>query len=407
MPARSTILFSAGYYYNNSGIGYVYSSNAGDIANSTQVNNVVRGTYVGIAGTCKRLTATVATEGGSTGRVIKFVKNGTPTSQTIPIANGATGTFSNTSNADSMAVGDVFDITLEATITNTWAVNNVSIEFEHATNCVGILANWFSSTNNVTTVRYSVVGGYGSQVSTEADVEQYIDVACTMSRMSVHLNTNTRTTALDITLRKNNADTAITYSVPSATTGRFTDTTHTAAFAAGDRATISWLSSTGTGSWGQAFITTTADYGSAADDFILLNAAHTSCPWGTNIGTRKATLGAYLPSGTWNSTSTLPVIISPWTLIKSRLHVLTNATTGNSTFSWRKNDVAQTALDVVVPSATTGHFTTTGSASYAANDNITMSITTTTTGALTARTWAAVMTKLPSSSPRNMGSMAG
>lgn len=391
--ARTSISFASGYYSNVSTQAYAHHSHIGDSGNNKSVDAANTQAYIGIAGTFKKLTVAVVTENGATGRIVKIWKNNAAGVQSISIGNGLTGLFSDISNTDSFAVGDLLDFGVITSNTSTWAFSDISVEFEHSTNCINFLTGYFNSTNNATSVRYSTLAGYQSQVSTEADVEQYIDVACTLNRLSVMLSTNSRNTTLAVAVRKNNVDTAMTTSIAAGTTGRFTNPSSTATFAVGDIASIGWTPVAGTGSHGVSYTTVTADYG-AVDEFLLLNASHTSTTWGSGPATRKWRPGTYLPTGSILNSSTWAYPISAYTFSKSRLHVLTNATTGASTFDWRKNDVASGTIAVSVPSGTTGHFTTTGSFEIAASQGIGTSIVTTTSGAMTCRTWGAVMAQV-------------
>lgn len=70
--------------------------------------------------------------------------------------------------------------------------------------------------------------------ATEALIQIPIPVACTLSNLYVNVTANASTTNVTVTVRKNGSSTAIVATITALTTGAFTDTTHSATFAAGD-----------------------------------------------------------------------------------------------------------------------------------------------------------------------------
>ena len=89
------------------------------------------------------------------------------------------------------------------------------------------------SLSSVGTVDYRAPSDNGLS-ATEALVQVPMPLAGTVSNLYVNVTANASTTNITVTVRKNGVNTAIVATVTALTTGAFTDTTHSVAFAAGD-----------------------------------------------------------------------------------------------------------------------------------------------------------------------------
>lgn len=79
------------------------------------------------------------------------------------------------------------------------------------------------------------LAGYNGIGATENDRQTIAPVACTLQKFYVRVTANTYGSNSTFTIRKNEASTSIVATVTASTTGTFSDTSNTAAVAAGDR----------------------------------------------------------------------------------------------------------------------------------------------------------------------------
>jgi hypothetical protein len=155
---------------------------------------------------------------------------------TLTVPASTTGTFEDTTNADTIASGDLYDWQL--------VVGGAS----------GILTNMVGATAVYGTTSSEIVGGFsfytfdGTQHfvafisadqsfigATESSIAIPIGLDATLSKYHVFVTSNTATGTVNYTLRKNSASTAITIAVPTATTGHFEDLTNVVDVKAADQ----------------------------------------------------------------------------------------------------------------------------------------------------------------------------
>lgn len=100
--------------------------------------------------------------------------------------------------------------------------------------------------SQATTVYFNPVYPNNSD-TTESNWDFPIPKAGTLKNFYVRVKSNTANQACTLTIRKNGADTALTLTVPSSTSGTFSDTSNTVSVAAGDLITIKDVSTTTSG----------------------------------------------------------------------------------------------------------------------------------------------------------------
>ena len=83
--------------------------------------------------------------------------------------------------------------------------------------------------------------------ATETQVQLLITRAATLQNLTVKANSNTRADATTVTVRKNNANTAITVSITAGSTALFQDLVNTVAVVAGDLVSIQFVTGAGGG----------------------------------------------------------------------------------------------------------------------------------------------------------------
>lgn len=220
--------------------------------------------YMGVAGTLKRLGCRVISNSGAT-TILRSRINGGNGNLSVTITSSTTGVFEDTSNTDTIAVGDLsnyhcdFNVaTPNVTITLMWS------EFE-STADEGLIL-WAKPASGLTInafPRFTQIGGaIATAISTENDARTKAQVAFTAKNLSIYISSNSVNATMTCTLKKGGVDTALTVPVGATSTGRFSDTSNTVAIAATDTLTYG-ITSAGAGTSAWRTISMAAEYASA------------------------------------------------------------------------------------------------------------------------------------------------
>lgn len=202
------------------------------LANAQQV--------VGFAATHKNMsvTCTTNTRASSSTSVGSMVNAGAG-NLLVTVAASTTGLFEDTSNSDSLSVGDLIAIfTTTGTGTGSFipTVTKTEIESTSGYSLVGYGHAGTAVLNTQPTVKYYPIGGaLTTAITTESQVDQYVPVALTASYMRVYISANNCSGTSTWTLRVNGADSALSASITASTTGAFSDTSNTVDLSVGDR----------------------------------------------------------------------------------------------------------------------------------------------------------------------------
>lgn len=176
--------------------------------------------------------------------------------QTISVGSNATGKFENIASGDSIAASDLIDVKfVPGAATGQLGVSIISALFQadsgtvisrRTTTCG---ADFIPSTTAYLTLEsdYDDSDANGIGDTNENHTKLDMQTAGTFNNASVHVETNTITTSSTYTLRKNGANTAVTVSIPSSTSGYFDDTSNAVSVVVGDDVNHQFVSgSTGT-----------------------------------------------------------------------------------------------------------------------------------------------------------------
>lgn len=204
-----------------------------------------------VAGTLDLLQATVDAVG--TGRSIRFRKNTANGNQVVSPTDTTAGTYTDNTNSDAIASGDLINLLYQSTGTPTY--NTVRMRFKATTDhaCYYTAAkNTTSQTPTDSTTYYFKCFGRSPTLTTiEANAKTMARVAGTLQNAQLFLQTNAR--MQDSTYRSRidtgggSANGNIVVTVTASTTGLFEDNSHTDAIASGDRWNFALTSGTGGG----------------------------------------------------------------------------------------------------------------------------------------------------------------
>lgn len=227
---------------------------SGQNASANTVENSAN-QYFGVGGTLKNLFVYINTNARTTTTTVQSRKNGGNGNLTVSIGSTATGVFEDTSNSDTISATDVLCTTF-VTGTGTGSITPKVIATEFLTTdsksvmFAGRLSTGWDIAFGIT--RYLSVGGaISSPLTTESQTYTKALANFTLSNLSVYVSANTVNGADTVTLIKNGSTTALTVSVTSSTTGRFTDTSNTVSIVSTDTINLRAVTagSSGTQTW--------------------------------------------------------------------------------------------------------------------------------------------------------------
>jgi len=175
--------------------------------------------------------------------------NGANGNQSVSIGSGTTGDFEDTINTDSLSANDEinYQVVRGAGGTN-FRIPIFSTTMENATNGVRYMIGRDVDISNNAGTRFWPIVNESQSETTEANAENVIRFAATMSRLREFYSVNTLNGAVTVVSRINSADGNLTMSITAATTGEFEDTSNSDTLAAGDTIDLSHTEGATTGS---------------------------------------------------------------------------------------------------------------------------------------------------------------
>lgn len=179
---------------------------------------------------------------------IRTRKNSANGAQSVSIGSNATGVFEDTSNTDTIAVGDKIAIqTTPGATVGTMTLSVFSMLFDATTNTVtkyGVQP-WNTISTASTTFFQPLSGTAAANTTTEANVKCRQRKAGIFASLAINVSSNART-ATTLKTRKNGADATLTLSITASTSGFFEDTTHSDAVVVDDDFNFALVTGTGT-----------------------------------------------------------------------------------------------------------------------------------------------------------------
>jgi len=327
----------------------IYSVAAGDhVGLSDAVATIFR-----VAGTFSKLLVRFSTNSKSTTTTFQSRKNGVAANMLISIPAGVTGDFEDTTNSDTIVSGDTYTARLVPGADGSMIINLHQVSFEAATSSV-VYYGGTSSFGGISGVQYLGALSLINFNATEANAQVRVPHSGTLKNLRLHVGPNDDASAETFTTRINGAPGNISISVPATTTGFFEDTTNTDAIAANDLVNLHFTG-TGTGPLGAIgynlnFVNVQLD---GSTSIALVGGLVSGGTLSTGL-TRYVSIFGF-EHDTAEATAQF-VLRSYKTVSKMWFKVLTNATTGASTLTFRKNS-ADTSITASIPTATTGTFT--------------------------------------------------
>lgn len=316
------------------------------------------------AGTFRRLQVRITSSNGA--GFVRFRKNGLNGNQAITWSAGASGTFEDVSNADSIVAGDLCNIQVRLDTGSSLGVSLLHAEWEPQADMPVRLYAYVDLFSTASATRYITVCGYMdlSPGGTEAHVALSMRTAATVRNAAIYVNANTRTTTTTFAVRKDGADTTIVLNIAGGATGLFENTADTASVASGNELTWRVTTGTGTGSIGASQLS--VEYVTSDGSTEWIN--------GKDGATLNQNQTKWIPFAgrlfTWGDESS-PNVTTRESVVLLRLRAYVSANTLNVTCSvrTRRNGTDGTQL-LSIAGGTTGWFEdTSGKDVFSDGDN--------------------------------------
>lgn len=330
-----------------------YGDDGYDSSEENQTQVILRGSGK-IGGLSVLVSANTLTTASMT---IATRKNTAAGAQSVVVTAGSTGIFSDTTNVDNFADGDVYNcqITAQAGGSGTakiryigvWRFDNTNHRTQYGVTNDG-LVSFVASTNYF----LHLAGDIGLE-TVENSVKSKIDIVGSFINLQVGLAVNGRSTSTVIRLRKNNANGNLVVTVTAGSTGVFEDTTHSDDVVEGDDVNYSLVTGSGTGTFGVRYIGTTKQNVNSNKSNIFSTIALGRVRGG------GATLACGI-AGLIQVNSLAESIVNQnlnfdFIATKLRCYISANLHITDSTLTLRKN-AGNTALTMTIPALTTGIF---------------------------------------------------
>lgn len=223
--------------------------NLGDSAisyNATEAQQQVKGRTAGVA---SHMRCIVKSNGRITNCTVTFRNNGGNGNQTFVIGSGATGTFEDASNTDTLVDGQFYNMQIvTSTGGGTLLIQYADVRIAPTSGSAKQLASGGANgTSTASQTSFMPVAGITTSSTTEANVNMVAPVNMTLSNLQIVISTNARTTNTVFSTRINGGDGTQSVTVGSTATGFFEDTSNSDSVTAGQAYNLKRITSTGTG----------------------------------------------------------------------------------------------------------------------------------------------------------------
>jgi hypothetical protein len=316
---------------------------------------------------------------------IRFRKNNANGNQNVVISAGATGTFEDTTNSDSVVDTDLYDLSIVVAAGGTGTITPFLIQMEYSKAAgvtqvmagVGVPTSATASTSYFASFSGSLVNAVGV---VEARKQVVVRAAATLANLQIYVDTNGRATDTLLRSRKNSANGNLLITISAGATGFFEDSSNSDSLVDGDTFNYSFVTGTGAGTIGWTLVAATLTPTGTLRTPLLAASNNSAQTFST------ATLFQPFSSTVVGSIATEANGESEFTyaatLSNMLLSVSANTHAGTKTIKLRKNG-ADGNQTFTITAGATGYFEdTTNSDSVVDGDTATMQLAGGTSGSL-------------------------
>lgn len=296
-------------------------------------------------------------------------------SQSVSVGAGATGSFQDTVNTDTIAAGNDFDFQVVTPNTSgSITVTEANTLFAATSNSVSdfVARNGTSTGSSVTL--FNVISGGAIGLTTEADSQVKFPTAGTLKHLYSEVITNAMPNTTTIRTRKNGADGTQALSIATITTGQFEDTSNTDTIAVNDLVNTSVTYGVNGGG-------NLISYGISAKVSFETTDSTGVTTQSLGVQTVNASVTTYLGLGgdggpTTTEANAKALALASLTFSKLSCYVSSNTIAATSTITFRKNG-ANGNQAVSIGSLATGQISdATNSDSVVSTDTVNLQIVT-------------------------------
>jgi len=202
-----------------------------------------------VSATFKNLRVRVSLNNRTTATEFRLRKGAANGNLLVSVAGGATGTFEDTVNTDSVVSGDLVNFSVvTSTGSETLTSENISVESETSDGKFHTVAGVSGISYGASVTTYMAFGGHNGDSTTENDAKILMDIAgVTSSFLACNVRSNNRSDATDLRTRKNGANGGQSLSVGASATGFFEDAVNTDSLGVSDEFNLQAVTGAGTG----------------------------------------------------------------------------------------------------------------------------------------------------------------
>ncbi len=293
--------------------------------------------------------------------------NGAPGTMSISISNGATGTFSDTTNSDVITSGNDYNYQLvTGGATGSIRTPIIGANFNSAPTFLALNGGMETGTVAAGATTNMVLGGTATKTGSESRTQFIFRVAGTLSFLTTVVGANSTTAASTFLLRKNTANGNLSVSISNGATGTFEDTTNSDSIVSGDVANYQITVGGATGSLTTNVVQVLWNP-SSNDGYPLIGGNVNPSTFGSATTSFWVLGGDTSPNTNENRTSL--TVLGYSTLIKNLfIRIFSNSLDGATSVFSRRNS-ANGNLSVSISNGATGTFEdTTNSDKLTKND---------------------------------------
>lgn len=216
--------------------------------------------------TLKKLMCYVSANTRGTSSTVKLRKTASDAGPSITVSAASTGLFEDTSSTASFVATDQMSYhAVLGTGTGNFTVTNIASDFDYSSRTYQIF--WCiitGATFSGTSTQYICPSGSQSPNGFEVNTQYKLRGSGSISNFNAYVSSSTTTATATMTVRKNNADTAVTFTIGIAATGQFSDTSNSVTYADGDYIAYSHSKPTGAGNtiirWATSLLTVNSEF---------------------------------------------------------------------------------------------------------------------------------------------------
>lgn len=234
---------SGNYVSKYSGVATAVLNGAVDVTrfgalagvNVSQTSEASQQTMMTTSGTLKNLSGRAYLNGHNTDIIYRIRINGADGNSFITVPASTTGYYEDISNSDSVVDGDLVCISGFSGPATGTLYFNCGIDFESST-LATVTGNLSATIGGITpgTNKYYRINCSGGSNVTQSQAQMYCSTDFVIKNARILVPTNTHTVGATWTMQLNGTDSSVVITVPSATTGEFSDVTNELTVTQGD-----------------------------------------------------------------------------------------------------------------------------------------------------------------------------